>query len=343
MQLNSAYAGTSGDYTLKPVESENSKVNVDGGFYSVKGNPGEIVEIKVAVYNFEKDERQFLIQGNTAYTNSDGQPGYDLTKVTDPNLKIQLRDLFSNNKKIVNIPGNSNAVVTLKLKIPSEKYIGYLMGGVNVVPYNEKAKGTVTENGTLIKNKFSYSLPIQLIQTGANTEDVNYKINSVKPQIIDGSSGKQIGVAARVSNTNNAYIPGLSSNAVITKYGNKKFKMTASRDNQSIAPTSHYNYMVSWGKERLQAGKYHIKLTYSGNGVRTWVLDKDFVITDAQAAKYNNLAGIKPNYLWLWILLAILLLALILGLGIYMGKRNNKDNGNNNQLSSNSRRRRRRR
>lgn len=342
-QINVVYAGTSGDYSLKPVQSESSNVNIDGGFYLIKGNPGETVDVKVAVYNFEKGDRQFLVQGNTAYTNDDGQPGYDSTKVKDPNLKIQMRNLFIDNKQVISVPGNKDTVVTLKMKVPSESYIGYLMGGINVTPYNEQAKGTVAENGTLIKNKFSYSLPIQLTQTSAQTEDVRYKINSVLPRMIEGPSGKQVGVAAKVSNTNNAYIPGLSSKAVITKYGDKKFKTTASRDNQSIAPTSHYNYMVSWGKERLTAGKYHIKLTYSGNGVRTWVLDKDFVITDAQAAKYNNLAGIKPNYLWLWILLAILLLALILGLGIYMGKRNNKDNGSNNQLSSNSRRRRRRR
>ena len=99
---------------------------------------------------------------------------------------------------------------------------------------------------------------------------------------------------------------------------------------------------ISWGKKTLQSGEYHLKLTYKTNGgIKSWVLNKDFTITNNDAAKYNKLAGVKPNYLWLYILLGILALAIILGLGIYLGKRNNnKNNGNNN--SGNTTRRRRR-
>lgn len=344
LSTTEVFAGTSGDYTLKPANSDSSKVNIDGGFYLIKGDPGETVDVKVGIYNSDKKERQFLVSINTAYTSDDGNPGYDSSKVKDPNLKIQMHNLALSNKQVINVAGGSSKTVTINLKIPEQKYLGYLMGGLNVQPYNEKAKGTVSANGTLIKNKFSYSLPIQMTQTGSDNEDVNYKINKVLPRIVPSSTGKQIGVAANVSNTNNAYLPDLDSKAVITKYGNKNFKKSTTKSNQSIAPTSNYNYTVGWGKDRLQAGKYHIKMTYSGGGVRTWVLDKDFVITDAQASKYNDLAGHKPNYLWLYILLAILLLALILGLGIFMGKRNNKDDDHrSNTLRKNSRRRSRRR
>lgn len=96
---------------------------------------------------------------------------------------------------------------------------------------------------------------------------------------------------------------------------------------------------VSWGKQKLQSGDYHLKLTYkTQGGIKSWVINKDFTITNNDAAKYNKLAGIKPNYLWLYILLGILALAIILGLGIYLGKKNN-NKGNN---SGNTTRRRRR-
>lgn len=340
---NIANASVSAGYTLKPSVSDSASVNVDGGFYLIKGKPGEIVDIKVGIYNTDSETRQFEVNGNTAYTTDDGQPGFDRAKVSDPNLKIKLHDLFTNGKQVVSVPGNKSISVTLKLKVPEQKYTGYLMGGVNVRPYHEAAKGSVTENGTLIRNKFSYSIPVQMTQQGSQNDDVNYKINNVKPRIVGATHGKELGVAANVANTKNAYLPGLSSRAVITKYGDKKFKKVAEQDGQSIAPTSNYNYGISWGKDRFIAGKYHIKLTYSGDSVRTWVLDKDFVITNAQADKFNKLAGIKPNYMWLYILLAILLLALILGLGLYLGKRgNNNNNNNSNSLRTSSRKRRRR-
>ncbi|WP_125771686.1 WxL protein host-binding domain-containing protein [Companilactobacillus furfuricola] len=341
--INTTFAATSGDFVIKPEDGDGAKVNIDGGFYLIKANPGEVVQVKVGIFNTDKHERRFLVSANTAYTDDSGQPAYNAKKVKDPNLKVKVRDTVQNNDQIITVAGNSDTSATLNIKIPEQKYNGFIMGGVNVTPYKEEAKGTVTENGTLIKNKFSYSLPIQIGQNGSDNADVNYKISKVFPTIVPSPGKKEIGVSAVVMNTKNAYIPNLSSKAVITKYGNSKFKKTTVQDNQSIAPTSHYNYPVSWGKDRLQTGKYHIKLTYNGSGIKSWVVDKDFIITNAQADKFNNLAGFKPNYMWLWIILGILLLLLILGLGLYLGKRNNNNNSNNNnRLSSKSRRRRRR-
>ncbi|MQS89149.1 DUF3324 domain-containing protein [Companilactobacillus mishanensis] len=341
MNTNTANA-TSGDFTLKPEASSSSKVNIDGGFYYIDGDPGETVDLKVGVYNTSKESRQFIVYGNTAFTTDEGQPGYDKLKVKDPNLKISMHDLFQNNKQIVTVPAGKDVVVTMNLTIPTQTIGGFLMGGINIQPYHESAKGTVAQDGTLIKNKFSYSLPIELTQAGTKRDDVNYKINLVKPRIVNTMDGKEIGVAANVANTSNAFVSGLSSKATITKYGDKGFKKTETKDDQSIVPTSNYNYTVGWGKEPLKAGKYHIKMVYSGNGVRTWVLDKDFTITNAQANQFNKLAGHKPNYLWLYILLAVLVLALIMGLGVYLGKKGNKGKSAPSR-SNNSRNRRRRR
>jgi Protein of unknown function C-terminal (DUF3324). len=220
------------------------------------------------------------------------------------------------------------------------------MGGFYVTPYKEKAKGTVSQNGTLIKNKFGYAMPIQITQTGAKNVDPKYAIRTVKPVTVQ--SGKtHPGVSANIHNSTNSYAGDLSSSATVTKKGDKKFKITENKPNQELAPTSNYDYSISWGNKRLEAGNYHLKLVYkTQGGLRSWVLNKDFTITNSDAAKYNKLAGIKPNYLWLYILLAILLLAIILGLGVYLGKRNNNNNngnnGNNNGGNASAPKRRRR-
>lgn len=239
------------------------------------------------------------------------------------------------------VPAGKTATLTANIVIPKKSFNGYIMGGFNVSPYKEKAKGTVSSNGTLLKNKFSYSIPIQIHQNGKENQEPKYSVMSVRPNTVSSAKGPNAGVTAKVHNANNAYAGQLSSKAVVTSKSDKKFKITEVKNNQNLAPTSTYNYSISWGKKRLQAGNYHLKLTYkTAGGIKSWVINKDFTITNNDAAKYNKLAGIKPNYLWLWILLGVLALAIILGLGVYLGKRNNNKDNNNN--SGNTTRRRRR-
>ncbi|MFC6177427.1 WxL protein host-binding domain-containing protein [Companilactobacillus huachuanensis] len=338
---------TSGGYTIKPGGTSTDNVNIDNGSYLVKGNPGQTVDLKLIVLNQESKTRKFMYTVNTAYTSDGGVLSYNKSKVTDPSLKVQVKDTATPQKSEFQVPGNTTATLTFKITIPKKSFDGYIMGGVSVSPYGEKAKGTVSSNGTLLKNKFSYSIPIQINQTGKDSVEAKYSITSVKPGVMSGKPN--VGILANVHNSTNSYTGGLSSKAVVTKKGNKDFKITTTADDQNIAPTSNYNYSISWGKKQLQSGNYHLKLTYKAQGgLKSWTLNKDFTITNNDAAKYNKLAGIKPNYLWLYILLAVLALAIILGLGIYLGRRNNNknnngNNGNNgNNNSGNTTRRRRR-
>lgn len=334
---------TSGGYTIKPVGDNTDNLNIDNGSYVITGDPGQTVDLKLMVLNQENKARNFLYEVNTAYTSDGGTLSYDKSKVTDPSLKIQTKNTATPQKSAFKVPANTNATITFKITIPKKSFDGYIMGGVTVTPYKEKAKGTVAANGTLLKNKFSYSVPIQIHQNGRKTVDAKYSIRSVSPAtVMNGKPG--VGVKANIHNSTNSYTGALSSKAVVTQKGNKDFKVTVKADSQSIAPTSNYNYAISWGKHKLQSGNYHLKLTLkTEGGIKSWVLNKDFTITNNDAAKYNKLAGIKPNYLWLYILLAILALAIILGLGIYLGRRKNNNNGNNNGNNGSTPTRRRRR
>lgn len=335
-----ADAATSGGYALKVASENNDNLNVDNGVYVVTGDPGQKVDLKLQIINQESSARTFLYNVNTTYTSDGGSLGYDKTKVTDPSLSFQTRNMVTPNKGTIKVPGKSMATVTATLTIPKKRYNGYLMGGFNVQPYKEKAKGTVASNGTLIKNKFSYSLPIQTSQTGSKSVEPKYSVRTVKPTNVSTSNGAKPGVEANIHNSTNSYMGSLTSKAVVTKKDDKSFKITDNKSGQQIAPTSNYNYSISWGNKALKAGSYHLKLTYKvSGGLKSWELNKDFTITNSDAAKYNKLAGIKPNYLWLYILLGVLALAIILGLGIYLGRRNNKGDNNGNNKPNNRRRR----
>lgn len=338
---NNVKAATSGDYALK-VGGENSDVlNIDGGNYYITGDPGQTVDLKLLVVNKASDTRQFQFRVVTAYTNDKGTLSFDKIKVSDPSLKYKVRNYATPKDAVFKVPGNKTATLTFKVTVPKESFNGSIMGGVTVSPYKEKAKGTVSSNGTLIKNRFSYSIPIQIKQKDHENEEAKYSIRTVRPALVGTSSGSNQGVNANIHNSTNSYTGSLSATAVVTKKGDKNFKIKQNYGSQNIAPTTNYNLGISWGKKSFQSGEYHLKVTYkTTGGIKSWVLNKDFTITNDQAAKYNKLAGQKPNYLWLYILLGILALAIILGLGIYLGKRNNKNNNGNNS-NNNTRRRRR--
>jgi len=336
----------SGGYSIKPGGESTDNVNIDNGSYLIKGDPGQTVDLQLMVINKENKTRNFLYMVNTAYTSDGGELAYNKSKVTDSSLKVQTKNTATPQQSTFKVPGDTTATITFKITIPKKQFDGYIMGGVSVAPYKEKAKGTVGANGTLIKNKFSYAVPIQIHQNSSGDAEAKYSVTSVKPSIVPSTRNRTVGVLANVHNSTNSYAGSLSSEAIITQKGNKKFKLVTKKDAQSIAPTSNYNYMIPWGKNRLESGEYHLKLTYKATGgLKSWVLNKDFTITNNDAAKYNKLAGVKPNYLWLYILLAVLALAIILGLGIYLGKRknnnNNGNNGNNNSGNAPTRRRRR--
>jgi len=332
----------SGGYALKPAGESNDNVNISNGSYLITGDPGQTVDLKLMVMNQEGSKRNFLYMVNTGYTNDNGELAYNSAKVTDPSLKIQTKNTATPQKSAFSVPGNTTATITFKITIPKKSFKGTLLGGVTVTPYKEKAKGTVASNGTLLKNKFSYSIPIQIHQKGAAEDPAKLSIRSVKPNRVIASSHPSPGVIANVHNSQNEYLGNMDLKAVVTKKGDKGFKIVSTSTAQSIAPTSNYNYSITWGKKALQSGNYHLKMTYkSKGGLKGYILNKDFSITNDDAAKYNKLAGIKPNYLWLYILLAVLALAIILGLGVYLGRRNNNKNNNGNNSGNTPRRRRR--
>lgn len=340
VNVNNVDAATSGDYALKVGGENNDNLNIDDGIFNITGDPGQTVDLKLLVVNKSSNARQFRFDVVTAYTNDSGALAYDKAKVIDSSLKYPVRNYATPKDAVFKIPGNKTATLTFKVTIPQNKYNGTIMGGVTVTPYKEKAKGTVSSNGTLIKNKFSYSIPIQIKQNGTKAEDPKYSIRTVRPALVNTSSGSKQGIKANIHNSTNSYAGNLSTTAIVTKKGDKNFKIKRNYDSQNIAPTTNYNLGVAWGNRSFQSGEYHLKVTYkTAGGLKSWVLNKDFSITNDQAAKYNKLSGQKPNYLWLYILLGILALAIILGLGIYLGKKNN-NKGNDN--SNNAPRRRRR-
>lgn len=327
-------SASAGNYGLKPLYGTNQ---IDkNGQIDVYGNPGSTVNISIGIVNKDSKPHKYTATINTAYTTDGGNYAFDNNMAKDSTLDIKLRNYVSPKQQTVTAAPSQVTNVTFQLTIPEEKFNGYIMGGITVKPAKgEKEYTGVTSDGTLLKNRFKQGIPVKVRQNKLNTMQPKFRAISVVPYA--NKTLKQRGVQARIQNYVKGFNGDINATATVTKRPNDhKFKKIAKINDMSPAPNSNFNYPIDWGSTALQAGNYHLHVKMTSNDkTKSWIVDKDFSISDADAAKYNKLSGIKPNYMWLWILIAILALLLVLGLGIYFGRRNqNKQQPMNNNMNN---------
>ncbi|MFC0290729.1 DUF3324 domain-containing protein [Bombilactobacillus bombi] len=321
------------NYALKPHYGANQIA--ENGQIDIFGNPGQTIQIAMDIANQSEKDQKYAVHFYTASTSDSGSYEYTSNSNLDSSMKLPPKNYVKPLTQVVLVKAKSIQTVQLNVTIPTQKFTGYLMGGVSVSPYKQKAKTSLTSNGTLIKNKYFQGVPVKIRQDRNNKKDPKFRVLKVVPTA--NKTLKTRGVNANVQNYVDGFVPDLNVKATVTKRPNDhKFKVTMNGNPQSIAPNSNYNLAIDWGKKPLQAGNYHLHMKYTtADKTKSWIVDKDFSISDADAAKYNKLSGIKPNYMWLWILIAILALLLVLGLGIYFGRRNqNKQQPMNNNMNN---------
>lgn len=293
----------------------------------VFGEPGSKQTISIGLYNKDDKPHSYVVDIYTAYTNNSGGFAFNSNSAKDPSLKIKLRDYIAPKKQTIRVNPGEMKNVSVGLTIPTKQFQGFLMGGFSVRPSgNEKLRKQLTSNGTILKSKFIEGIPIRVSQSRNMTMAPQFKVRYVTPY--GNPTMKARGVNANLQNYVKGYNASIDVKATVTRRpDDHKFKKVAKQTRISPAPNSNYDYQISWGKTPLQAGDYHLhmKLTTSDK-TKSWIVDKDFSISNEDAAKYNKLSGIKPNYMWLWILIAILVLLLVLGLGVYFGRRNQQKN-----------------
>ncbi|RHW51378.1 hypothetical protein DS831_04975 [Bombilactobacillus bombi] len=323
----------SSNYGLKPQYGNNQIA--ENGQIDIFGKPGQTVSTGIMISNQSSTDSKYKVNFYTAGTSDDGSYIYQNGIRHDSSMKINLKNYVRPVHQIITVRANSVQPVTFNIVIPQQKFTGYLMGGISVAPYKQKAKTSLTGNGTLIKNKYSQGLAVKVRQSRGNIKEPKFRARYVVPTA--DKTLKSRGVNANIQNYVDGYQADLDVQAIVTRRpDDHKFKVKMKGNPQSVAPNSNYNFYIDWGKNPLQAGNYHLHMKYTtADKTKSWIVDKDFSISNADAAKYNKLSGIKPNYMWLWILIAILALLLVLGLGIYFGRRNqNKQQPMNNNMNN---------
>lgn len=324
------------DLVVTPVYTDN-QIGGKTGYFNTYVAPGETQTYTFLVANKSDSKRTLYLSFNTGYTNKVGNAVFDMKKTpADSSRKYDMaKDLLTDDRvKRVHVKPSETGTVSFKVKAPTTPYNGIIMGGVVA---STSGKNSVKGDGTILKNDYGYALPIFM----RNQENISIApkitLGTVKPAIRNGNPA----VLVQTKNEQPAYLAKSTITAKVYRKGESKVIKKSTSSTTTMAPNSNFQYGIDWGKNRIQAGDYKLDYTVSQGKLKTWHFVKNFTISNDDAKRINDLAGLKPNYMWLWILLAVVVLIVILLVGILLGRRNKKNNNNgagNNNSNGNSRR-----
>ncbi|MFD1318696.1 DUF916 and DUF3324 domain-containing protein [Loigolactobacillus zhaoyuanensis] len=318
-------ATTNSNFTVIPLYSENQRAQ--DGYINVLATPGSQQTVSVKVTNLTDKNRTFAVAMYTSYTNSGGESVYDSKKIPkDSTLTYSLRKQTESPKQqTVKVPANGSTNVSFTVNVPNKNYQGLIAGGIRTWPLHEKADVTTTAKQTLLKNKYAFGMPV-LIRVRDEVGNAKMKLNQIYPGVRTGHTA----VMVNTQNTAPWLLPSVNIDAKVTKKGSSKVIHHEVQNSRSMAPNSNFDFAIDWGKQRLEAGTYHLDYTAKATGgTLGWHFSRDFTITAAQASKYNKQAGFKPNYTWLYIAIGVLVLIMFVLGGYLLGRRGRKSDDKN--------------
>jgi hypothetical protein len=310
---DSALAGTM-EYSVKANIPDN-QINKQLTYFDLKMSPGSKQTISLTLTNTSNEEKEIMIEPNTAITNQNGVIDYSKNNhKKDRSLKYAFSDLISPKQKVV-LKGNETKEVPFTIEMPEKSYDGVILGGFYIYELNQSDKEQKNQ-GVQLKNQFSYIIGVKLKETDESVSP-DLKLNKVKAGLVNYRTV----VTANLQNIKPVIINNLDVDARITKEGQNKVLHQMKKENLSMAPNSNFDFPISWDNQRLEPGKYHLTLIAT-DGNQTWKFDKMFEVKGEVAKELNKTAvEVEKDYTLLFIGLAIVILALILIIIILLRKK----------------------
>lgn len=276
----------------------------------LKVTPGKTSYLSVDITN-ESDEKQTLSAGIfNAKTNTQGVINYTSQAF---NLKndMSLSKLVDYSEKII-LKAKEKKEIRIAFAVPKQPFSGIIMGGLMI---QQEPK----ESNDMIKNAFSFSIPIILIESETKL-DAGLSFNEVKPELTGGKNAVKITLDNPVNNV----LSEATYAVEITKKDSDKMIYEGKLDQVNFAPNMSFDYFILMGKDKYKAGEYtaHIKVT---SPYGDWKWDEDFNIESQIAKKLNKESiSVEKMDITMKILIAVIILLVIIIIYILYRFKNNK-------------------
>ncbi|EKF51515.1 DUF916 and DUF3324 domain-containing protein [Lactococcus garvieae] len=325
------------NFSVKAVLPENQASKAS--YFDLLMKPDQEQTLSVELSN-STDKSVTVEQGlASATTNLNGVVEYSPNNIkADSSLKYNMKNYVNLDKEIV-LPAKTTKTVKIKVKMPATRFKGYMAGGLT---YKEKQseKKTSDSKGISIQNEYAYVIALLMSQESEKVAP-DLKLTKVAP----GQVNYRNVINANLQNPTMGYLNQMQLSETIKGIDNPKLVYKSSKEMMQMAPNSNFDYPLSLNGEKLQPGKYQLKMTVhgqkdengkyvvkdsKGNETRykyEWKFTQDFEITADKARELNQKdVTIKQDNSWIkWLIIALIILVLILILFFILWKRRKKE------------------
>ncbi|TGD19734.1 DUF916 and DUF3324 domain-containing protein [Levilactobacillus suantsaiihabitans] len=310
-------------YSVKALIPKN-QIDKRQSFFELRMKPGQTQTLRVRLYNVTDQAIKIKSAIHTAWTNSGGTIDYtNQPQKFDSSLQYKMSDISKvQGAKTVTIPARKSRVMTTKVQVPrDQKFNGIILGGWYFERLNTKVTSNV-KGASNVRNKYAYVVGMEYVM--GKVPAGNLTLGKVGA----GISNYHRGVIANLKNPTATIVPNLKMTTTITNRDGGQVIKDLKQENVQMAPNTTFSYPMLYGKTALDAGHYRLHMVVK-NRDRTWVFDRNFAITKAQADKYNADSVDNPGInIWLLIglgALGMLILILLILLIIYLIRRRRRD------------------
>lgn len=272
--------------------------------FKLKGEAGESVEVAVEVKNESNRTISLKTKMKDAATNNQGVVNYTSDQSV-LNKELSLAKL-ANYSESFELKGKEKKEIKFSIPLPEKNFSGIVLGGLLIEQEPDKeAKG-------MIKNVFSYSIPVVVVESEENIE-ADLAFNSVKPELTGGRNALKISLDNPINNL----LPEAKFQVSVTKKDGKETLYRDEIKEVNFAPNNTFHHYVDMGKDAYKAGEYtaHIKVN---SPYGDWKWNEDFEIKGDVAKKLNKESiSVQRMSRTMKIMIGIVILLLLLVLIIF--------------------------
>lgn len=290
-------------FTVTPQMTA-AQVGGNLGWFNLLVKPGVQEKLPVVVANQSDDTKTIHLQLTDAYTQRNGQIGYDPNTQTRINAQTSITAIGSKPVTIKLAP-HTGKTVTFTATPPA--FVGEVLGAIYAQDQTPTAQAS--SSGFAITNQFAMVVAVAM-QTSETT---------IAPQLtLAQVAANTKAITAHIQNPKPTLFGKITLKSTVSLQG--KTVLTQTDHDYAMAPNSDLAYQLL-PKDPLLPGRYRLVINATA-GKAKWHLTKMFTIKKTVTPETPpKTSTSKPNYTWLFGL-AILLALLI---GIFIGKKRGGD------------------
>ena len=307
-----------GSFYVQPVIPAN-QLDKKVSYFDLLMKPAQTQTVSMMVINRANRTLTVNVEANNAYTKNPGMITYDNPNQTLYKQNMNFQTLIvGDKKKTVTLKKGESKLVNFKVRMPSQKFDGIVLGGFNA---SALFKAPKTNKQATINTRLSLVTGI-VLQTSKTKVKPEVTFGDAKiASMIDSSGVSQKGITTQLINNTKMNVSKMqiTTNLKRLSPGSKTYKKIVQK-NLQMAPNSDMKYFIP--VKDLEAGTYELTMDVTASdGVKQHYVKKLII---PKGLKGNIEVS---NYIpwWTWIVGALVVIAIVLG-GVVLYLRHKEKN-----------------